>query len=91
MQDGEPHLAGTARPTRALLGPTTAKEVGARAGDVVTVSTERGSISLPLEIAEMSEGVVFLPTRSAGCAVRRDLAAGSGAAVRVAKAEEGDA
>jgi NADH-quinone oxidoreductase subunit G len=83
LQHDEPYLAGTARAPRVLLAATTAKEIGAREGESVTVSTDRGSITLPLGIADMPEGVVWLPTNSEGSAVRRDLAAGSGAIVRI--------
>jgi NADH-quinone oxidoreductase subunit G len=87
LQDGEPHLAGTARAPRAFLSATTAKEIGATAGAGVTVSSERGSVTLPLAVADMPDRVVFLPTNSPGCAVRRDLAPGAGAVVRVAVAD----
>ena len=84
LQDGEPYLAGTARTPRALLSETTAKAIGATEGEPLTVSSDRGSITLPLGLAELPDGVVWLPTNSAGSAVRRDLAAGSGAIVRIA-------
>jgi NADH-quinone oxidoreductase subunit G len=81
LQDGEPNLAGTARSARAYVSATTAKEAGVEPGASVTVSSERGSITLPLAVAEMPDRVVFLPTNSTGCAVRRDLAPGAGAVV----------
>ena len=87
MQDGEPHLAGTARSPRAFVSATTAKEIGAEPGQDVTVSTERGSVTLPLAVAEMPDRVVFLPSNSPGSHVRRDLAPGSGAVVSLAVAE----
>ncbi len=85
MQDGEPYLAGTARPSEAYLSAATAKELGVSAGGRVRVSSERGAIVLPVSLADMADGVVFLPTNSAGSAVRRDLAAGSGAVVTVTR------
>jgi NADH-quinone oxidoreductase subunit G len=88
LQDGEPHLAGTARPARAFVSATTAKEIGVEPAALVTVTSERGSITLPLAVAEMPDRVVFLPTNSAGCHVRRDLAPGSGAVVTLAPAAE---
>jgi NADH-quinone oxidoreductase subunit G len=86
LQDGEPYLAGTARPARAVVSATTAKELGVEPGAAVTVSSERGSITLPLAVAEMPERVVFLPTNSVGSHVHRDLAPGSGAVVTLAPA-----
>jgi len=83
LQDGEPHLAGTAREPRAYLSANAAKTLGAEPGASVTVSSERGSITLPLAVADMPDDVVFLPTNSPGCHVRKDLAPGSGASVKV--------
>ena len=87
LQDGEPHLAGTAKEARALLGPETAQRLGAATGTAVTVSSDRGSITVPAQVTAVAEGVVFLPTNSAGCSVHRDLADGSGAVVSVVLAE----
>ncbi|MDP9408710.1 MAG: NADH-quinone oxidoreductase subunit G, partial [Actinomycetota bacterium] len=83
MQDGEPFLAGTAKQPRLHLSPTTAAEIGASQGAMVTVTSERGSITLPLVLADLPHRVVWLPTNSPGSAVRRDLAAASGAVVRL--------
>jgi NADH-quinone oxidoreductase subunit G len=87
MQDGEPNLAGTARAAVARLSAATAAEVGTADGAKVTVATGRGSITVPVEITDMPDRVVWLPTNSAGCAVRRQLAAGHGSLVSVRSAE----
>jgi NADH-quinone oxidoreductase subunit G len=87
LQDGEQHLAGTARPPVARLSAGTAAEIGATADDLVTVSTEAGSISLPLEITEMPDRVVWLPMNSPGSAVHAQLATTAGTVVRI---ERGD-
>jgi NADH-quinone oxidoreductase subunit G len=84
LQDGEPHLAGTAKQAVALISQATADEVGVRAGQQLTVSSDRGSITLPAEIADLPDRVVWLPTNSTGSAVRRDLAPAAGAVVRIA-------
>ena len=83
LQDGEPHLAGTARAARAFVSAASLKELGVEPGADVTVSSDRGSVTLPVEVADMPDRVVFLPTNSRGCAVRTDLAPGSGARVKV--------
>jgi NADH-quinone oxidoreductase subunit G len=88
LQDGEPFLAGTARAPRAYLSEATAKSLGLTAGQTVTVTGERGSVTLPLAIAEMPERVVFVPGNSGGASVHRDLAPGAGALVTVATAAE---
>jgi NADH-quinone oxidoreductase subunit G len=83
MQDGEPHLAGTARPAVALLSETTAAELGIRLGDTVTVATQRGSVTLPAAAADLPEGVVWVPGNSGPATVRRSLGVGHGAVVTV--------
>jgi len=83
LQDGEPHLAGTARPAVALLSASTAAGIGAADGQPVSVSTERGSVSLPLAVTEMPDGVVWLPLNSPGSAVHHQLGVTTGAVVRI--------
>ena len=85
MQDGEPFLRGTAKAPRLHLSAATAAELGVAAGDPVTVSTDRGSLTLPLVLADLPDRVVWVPTRTPDAAVRRDLAATSGAVVRLSK------
>jgi NADH-quinone oxidoreductase subunit G len=85
LQDGEPFLAGTAKTPAALLSPATAAGIGAAAGDELTVSTDRGSVTLPLVLGSLPEGVVWLPTRSGAAHVRTDLVAVHGSPVRIAK------
>ncbi|MDL4821245.1 NADH-quinone oxidoreductase subunit G [Actinomadura opuntiae] len=83
LQDGEPFLAGTAKPAVARLSPATAAEIGATGA--VTVSGPRGAATLPLEItADLPDRVVWLPTNSAGCALYRDLGAAAGGVVTIA-------
>ncbi|MUL46440.1 NADH-quinone oxidoreductase subunit G [Mycobacterium sp. CBMA293] len=84
MQDGEPHLAATARPAVARLSRETADSINAR--DTLTVSTERGSITLPLEITDMPGGVVWLPLNSPGSTVHPTLGVAPGAVVSIGTA-----
>ncbi len=65
------------------LAAETAAEIGAADGDAVTVSSSRGSITLPLNITDMPERVVWLPLNSPGSAVYRQLGAGIGSVVRI--------
>ncbi|MFN3602809.1 MAG: NADH-quinone oxidoreductase subunit G [Dietzia sp.] len=87
MQDGEPHLAGTARTPVARLSRATAQEVGVSDGELLTVSTERGSITLPCAVTEMPDRVVWLPQNSPGSAVNATLAAAAGDIVRIGTGE----
>jgi NADH-quinone oxidoreductase subunit G len=87
MQDGEPFLAGTARPVVARMSAATAAEAGTADGRKATVSTERGSVSVPVETADMPDRVVWLPAHCAGCEVRRELGAGHGTLVTLRSTE----
>ncbi|WP_410639750.1 NADH-quinone oxidoreductase subunit G [Amycolatopsis sp. lyj-346] len=80
LQDGEPHLKGTQRTPVARLSAKTAEGLGT----TVRVSTERGAITLPVEIADLPDGVVWLPGNSDGSAVAKTLGAGHGAVVNLA-------
>ncbi len=86
MQDGEPHLAGTARAPVARMSAATAAEAGVADGAKVIVSTSRGAITVPAEITVMPDRVVWLPTNSAACAVRSQLGAGHGTLVTLRSA-----
>lgn len=90
LQDGEPYLAGTARPPVARLSADCAAELDVRDMDPVTVETGRGAITLPVEITDLPYRVVWLPMNSPGSAVHRRLAARAGDVVRVRRAEPGD-
>ena len=83
LQDGELQLAGTAKQVRLHLSAATAAEVGVAEGDLVRVSTDRGSVVLPLVLLDLPDRVVWLPTRSPDAAVRRDLVAVAGDLVRL--------
>ena len=83
LQDGEPYLAGTARPAVARLSASTAAGVGARDGEPLTVSTGRGSVTLPLEVTDMPDRVVWLPLNSPGSAVHRQLGVTVGTVVSI--------
>lgn len=85
--DGEPNLAGTARASMVRLSADTAAEIGVTDGDRVTVRTDRGAVTLPLAVTAMPDRVVWLPLKSPGCAVHRDLEVGIGAVVGI---EAGD-
>ncbi|GGN17500.1 NADH-quinone oxidoreductase [Lentzea pudingi] len=83
LQVDEPHLAGTARPVVAKIAETTAQQFGLTSGGYVTVSTDRGAITLPVETDDLPEGVIWLPTNSGDVTVRATLGAGHGSIVSV--------
>ncbi|GLW76602.1 NADH dehydrogenase subunit G [Actinokineospora globicatena] len=80
-QDGEPNLAGTARQVYARLSLKTATDLGV--AGTARVATDRGAVTVPVQIADLPDGVVWLPGNSAGSTVRRTLGVGHGAVVTV--------
>jgi NADH-quinone oxidoreductase subunit G len=83
LLDGDEVLAGTARPPLARIGKDLAESLGVADGDPVTVSTDRGGITLPAAITDLPPQVVWLPTNSPGSTVRRSLGVTAGAVVRL--------
>jgi NADH-quinone oxidoreductase subunit G len=83
LQDGEPHLAGTAREPVAVVSPGTAAELGVTDGAKLTVRTGQGALTLPARLAPMPDGVVWLPANSPGSTVRPTLGVGAGAVVEI--------
>ena len=89
MQDGEPSLAGTARPVVARMSAATAAEAGLADGDKVTVATDHGSVTVPVELVPMADHVVWLPAAGlpGGTTLRAELGAGHGAMVTLRRPE----
>jgi len=81
MQDGEPFLAATARPVAALISAAAALQLGSPT--TITVGGPDGSVTLPVEIGDVMDDVVFLPMHSTDCSIYRDLGARIGSAVDV--------
>ncbi|NEE00297.1 NADH-quinone oxidoreductase subunit G [Phytoactinopolyspora halotolerans] len=86
-QDGEPHLAETAREPHARLSAVTAAEIGVADGEQLTVGTSAGSLTLPLVITQMPDRVVWVPQNSPGSHVYADLRVQAGAVVSLAGGE----
>jgi NADH-quinone oxidoreductase subunit G len=76
MQDGEKQLRATARTPICRVSPSAASALG----EMVTVQGDRGSITLPVEVAhDLPDDVAWLPANSTGNGVLADLASpGSG-------------
>ena len=69
LQEGEPFLAATARPAVARMNSATAEANGLVAHELVILSAGAGSITLPLEIADLPDDVVWVPLNSREFAV----------------------
>lgn len=80
MQDGDKAYRATGRKPVARLGRATYDAVG----PTVTLTGDRGSVTLPAEPADLDEGVVWVPANSFGNGVLADLAS-PGSRVTVAK------
>ena len=70
LQSGDKALAATARPAFVRIPAALHAEVG----DVVTITGDRGSWTLPALPAEMADNTVWVPTNSFGRGVWADLA-----------------
>jgi len=70
MQDGDKAYRATARGAVARISQTTYDEHG----PTVTITGDRGSVTLPAEVADLDDGVVWLPANSVGNGVLADLA-----------------
>lgn len=79
MQDGEDHLRATARRPVARLSRASYEAVfgmldAATGEERATITGDRGSITLPVVVADLPDSVVWVPTRSTGRGVLADLA-----------------
>lgn len=78
MQDGEVHLRATARTPVARLSRASYESVfGMLDADhepVATISGDRGSVTLPVVVADLPDDVVWIPARSFGRGVLAELA-----------------
>ena len=81
MQEGEPYLAATAHAVAATC--SAAMVAGLGAPENVTVTGPLGSVTLPLLVGDVLDGVVCLPLNSPGCALYLDLGVRSGQPVTI--------
>ncbi|HET7355279.1 MAG TPA: NADH-quinone oxidoreductase subunit G [Nocardioidaceae bacterium] len=84
MLDGEEFLQATGRRPVALVSAATLARLGVREGDQVAITGPRGSMELPVAVADLPDGVVWAPTSSGGLHLSRDLGVGAGSVVRLA-------
>ncbi len=87
MLDGEDALKATGRTPVALVSPGTLSALGLTPGEHLTLLGDTGATTLPVGVADLSDGVVWAPTSSV--ASRWTPAAGS--VVRLQAADGGRA
>ena len=73
LQDGASMLAGSARRPVVFASRATVAGFGIDEGEELTLSTQRGSIMLPLQFADLPDGVVWVPECSQGSIVHESL------------------
>jgi len=86
LQDGEANLAKTAHPSVAVISADRAGKLGVTNGDRVTISSNAGAITLPVEIADIDSKTVWIPRNSQSSRAIALLGAASGIEVSVVKA-----
>jgi NADH-quinone oxidoreductase subunit G len=70
LQQGDKALAATARPPVARLSAANVDRLGA----TVVVTGDRGSVTVPVEVADIADDVVWLPASSTGRGLLADVA-----------------
>lgn len=81
MQEGEPHLAATARPSVAGVGAELFEQLGQP--EIITVTGPKGSITLPAAVMNIVTDTVWLPMNSPESHIYAQLGCGYGDAVSV--------
>jgi NADH-quinone oxidoreductase subunit G len=72
LQDGDANLRATARPAVAKVTQETFEML--KGADEVVLTGDRGSVTLPMEVADLAPGTVWVPANSFGNGVLADLA-----------------
>ena len=85
LQKGEEHLAGTQRPVVAHMSEKTATDNKLENGEKLIISNSRGSITIKLEIIEMVNDVVWIPSNNHDSKVKSKLGAKEGDVVTIKK------
>ena len=86
LQKGEDNLAGTRRPTVAVISPKRAESIGVATGQQVRVSNAQGSITIPVLVEDIHEDAVWIPRNSFASQALVALDAVHGDVVTVVKA-----
>ena len=78
LQDGEANLAGTARKASARISKSRAEKLGVNEGEFLSISSDLGSLKLPVEISEMADDQIWVPRNSIDSQVIANLGFVSG-------------
>ncbi len=86
LQKGEDNLAGTRRPTVAVISPNRAQTLGVTSGQQVRVSNAHGAITIPVLVEDIHDDAVWVPRNSFASQTLIALNAVHGDVVTVVKA-----
>ena len=86
LQKGEDNLAGTRRPTVAVISPKRADALGITTGEQLRISNSNGSITIPVLVEDIHEDAVWIPRNSFASQALVALNAVHGEVVTVVKA-----
>mgnify|MGYP002724372190 CR=1 FL=1 len=89
MLDGATDLALSARQPVALISKVALDQLGATEDDSVRIEGARGSMTLPVEVTEIDDHVIWVPECSVGSGINVDLAP-AGSTVTVTAVREAD-
>jgi len=64
LQKGEDNLAGTRRPTVAVISPKRADAIGITTGQQLRISNAHGSITIPALVEDIHDDAVWIPRNS---------------------------
>jgi len=86
LQKGEDNLAGTRRPTVAVISGQRATALGVTSGDQLRISNSHGSITVPALVDDIHDDAIWLPRNSFASQTLGSLDAVHGDVVTVVKA-----
>jgi len=86
LQKGEDNLAGTRRPTVAVISPKRAESIGITTGQQLRISNAHGSITIPVLVEDIHDDAVWIPRNSFASQALIALDAVHGDVVTVVKA-----
>jgi NADH-quinone oxidoreductase subunit G len=88
MQDGDPAYHASGPAPVILVSKPTLDQLGIVEGAPVAVSTAKGSVQLPVQVADLRDDVIWVPDGTAGINLGRDLGAHAGSVVELAVVQQ---
>jgi NADH-quinone oxidoreductase subunit G len=86
LQSGEPNLAATAKKAECVISADRAERLGVKDGDLIRISNEIGSMTLPARIGDIDFRAIWIPRNSKGSRPLLELGTCTHSLVTVVKA-----